>query len=310
MELRQLRIFEAVVSHRTVTDAAIALGMAPSSVSETIRALEKSLGVALFDRTARGMRLTGAGEHMVSWANLLLAQAEQARREVTGQLQVVRLGALETIAATEVPRVLGRLADRRPGARVDVRPSMSRDDLFADVIAGRLEAALVLDTGTAIGDLGFPAPPAPLAFLDVGTVPLVLVAVPGHPLAARPGLAPADLPGQRLLVNTPGCSFSMAADKAIGVGPERIYTGAVPVMRAWAEQGLGISLLPEFAVSDALTAGTLARLDFPAPELSLRLTWHSDREDLPGLRDVLYAASSLGAVLFLVAMRPPAAGCA
>jgi DNA-binding transcriptional LysR family regulator len=84
----------------------------------------------------------------------------------------------------------------------------------------------------------------------------------------------------------------MAADKAIGTGPERVYTGAVPVMRAWAEQGLGISLLPQFAVSDALTSGTLARLDFLAPDLSLRLTWHSDREGLPGLRDVLYAASA------------------
>lgn len=292
MELRQLRIFEAVVRHRTVTDAAIALGMAPSSVSGQIRALEKSLGVALFDRTAKGMRLTGAGEHLVSWAHRLLAQAEQARREVTGQRQAVRLGALETIAATEVPRVLDRLASRRPDIRVEVRPGMNRDDLLADVAAGRLDAALVLDAGTALGDLGFRPPPAPLAFLDVAAVPLILVAAPGHPLAERNGLAPADLSGQRFLVNTPNCSFSMAVDNVIGPGPERVYAGAVPVMRAWAEQGLGVSLLPQFAVSDALTSGTLARLDFPVPELSLRLTWHSDREDVPGLRDLLYAASA------------------
>jgi len=292
MDLRQLRIFEAVVRHRTVTDAAIALGMAPSSVSEQIRALEKSLGVALFERTSRGMRLTGAGEHLVSWAHRLLVQAEQARREVSGQRQVVRLGALETIAATEVPRVLDKLAGRRPDTRIEVRPGMSRDDLFTDVIAGRLDAALVLDTGTVLGNLGFPPPPAPLAFLDVGTVPLILVAAPGHPLAGRRGLAPDDLSGQRLLINAPACSFSMAVDRFIGAGPERVYTGAVPVMRAWAEQGLGISLLPQFAVSDALTSGTLTRLDFPAPELSLRLAWHGDREDLPGLRDVLYATSA------------------
>lgn len=292
MELRQLRVFEAVARHRTVTDAAVALGMAPSSVSEQVRSLEKSLDVALFDRTARGMRLTGAGERLVSWAHRLLAEAEQARREVTGQRQVIRLGALETIAATEVPRVLDRLAARRPGARVEVRPGMSRDDLFADVTAGRLDAALVLDTGAALGDLGFPAPPAPLDFLDIGTVPLLLVAAPGHPLAGRRGLAPADLSAQRILVNAPGCSFSLAADKVIGTGPERVYAGAVPVMRAWTEQGLGISLLPQFAVSDALTTGALARLDFTAPELALRLIWRSDREDLPGLRDVLYAASA------------------
>jgi DNA-binding transcriptional LysR family regulator len=292
VELRQLRTFEAVVRHRTVTDAAVALAMAPSSVSEQIRALEKSLGVALFERTPKGMRLTGAGERLLSWARRLLDQAEQARREVTGLRRALRLGALETIAATYVPRVLGRLAERRPDVRVEVRSSASRDDLLADVAAGRLEAALLLDTGDVLGDLGFPAPPEPLAFLDLDAVPLVLVAANGHRLLGRPRLTPADLAGERLLVNVPNCSFFMAADKVIGGSPERVRAGAVSVMRTWTEQGLGIALLPEFAVSTALESGTLDRLDFPTPDLILRLVWRDDREDLPGLRDVLYAASA------------------
>jgi DNA-binding transcriptional LysR family regulator len=292
MELRQLRTFEAVVRHRTVTNAAVALAMAPSSVSEQIRALETSLGVALFERTARGMSLTGPGERMLTWARRLLDQAGQARREVTGQRQELRLGALETIAASYVPRVLARIAQRRPDVRVDVRPSQSRDDLLADVGAGRLEAALLLDTGEALGDLGFPAPTAPLTFLDVDAVPLVLVAAPGHRLAGYPRLTPDDLSGERLLVNAPRCSFLMAAEKIIGSGPERVRAGGVPVMRAWAEQGLGIALLPEFAVSSALESGSLTRLGLPAPDLSLRLIWRGDREGLPGLRDVLYAASA------------------
>jgi DNA-binding transcriptional LysR family regulator len=62
-------------------------------------------------------------------------------------------------------------------------------------------------------------------------------------------------------------------------------------MRAWAEQGLGISLLPEFAVADGLESGTLTRLDLPVPALSLRLVWREDQEALPGMRDVLYAAA-------------------
>jgi DNA-binding transcriptional LysR family regulator len=292
MELRQLRTFEAVSRHRTVTEAANALAMAPSSVSEQIRTLEKSLGVTLFERTARGMRLTVAGERLLSWARRLLDQAEQARREVTGQHRELRLGALETIAATYVPRVLARLTERRPHVRVDVRPSLSRDDLLVDVTAGRLEAALLLDTGDILGDLGFRPPPEPLTFLDLDAVPLVLVAAPGHRLLGRSRLAPADLAGERLLVNAANCSFLMAADKIIGAGPERVHTGSVPVMRAWTEQGMGIALLPEFAVSSALASATLARLDFAVPDLSLRLVWRSDREELPGLRDVLYAASA------------------
>ncbi|GAA5132805.1 LysR family transcriptional regulator [Pseudonocardia adelaidensis] len=292
MELRQLRTFEAVVRHRTVTDAAVALEMAPSSVSEQIRTLEKSLDIALFERTPKGMRLTGAGERLLSWARRLLDQAEQARREVSALRQAVRLGALETIAGTYIPGVLGRLAERRPDICVEVRSSASRDDLLADVAAGRLEAALLLDTGDALGDLGFPAPAEPLAFLDLDAVPLVLVAANGHRLLGRPQLTPADLAGERLLVNVPNCSFSMAADKVIGGSPTRVHAGAVSVMRTWTEQGLGIALLPEFAVSTALESGTLHRLDFPTPDLSLRLVWRDDRADLPGLRDVLYAAGA------------------
>jgi DNA-binding transcriptional LysR family regulator len=292
MELRQLRTFEAVVRHRTVTDAAVALAMAPSSVSEQIRTLERSLGVALFVRRATGMSPTAAGERLVSWARRLLDQAEQARRDVQGQRCELRLGALETIAAVYVPRVMARLARRRPDVHVEVRPSPSRDDLLDDVAAGRLEAALLLDAGDVLGDLGFAPPPAPLTFLDVETVPLALIAAPGHRLQGRDRLAPGDLAGERLLVNVPNCSFWMAADQTIGPCPERVRAGGVPVMRAWAEQGLGIALLPEFAVTAALDAGTLTKLDLPAPDLSLRLVWRSDREALPGLRDVLYAASA------------------
>jgi DNA-binding transcriptional LysR family regulator len=248
VELRHLRVFDAVVRHRTITDAAVALELAPSTVSEQVRALEASLDAALFERTARGMRLTGAGERLLPWAGRLLEQAAQARREVAGEPAVLRIGALETIVATCVPAVLARLRERRPGLVVEVGTPAPRDALLADTTAGRLDAVLLLDTGAALGGLGFPVPAAPLTHLDLDPVPLAVVAAPDHPL------------------------------------------GAAAALRAWAEQGLGVSLLPEFAVAAALRAGTLTRLALRAPDLSLRLVWRADREDRPGLRDVLYAA--------------------
>lgn len=62
-------------------------------------------------------------------------------------------------------------------------------------------------------------------------------------------------------------------------------------MRAWAEQGLGLALLPDFAVQPSLSAGTLVRLALPVPALSLRLVWDASRQDLPDLRAMLYAAA-------------------
>ncbi|MBV2153774.1 LysR family transcriptional regulator [Kitasatospora sp. SUK 42] len=292
MELRQLRVFEAVVAHRTVTAAAVALGLAPSSVSEQIRTLERSLGTDLFDRAPRGMALTPAGERLLPWSRKLLDQADQARREVVSARARLRLGALETIAATHVPAVLARLAERRPDLDVSLHTDTARDGLLGGVAAGALEAALILDTAGPLGELGFYLPPAPLDHLDLRDVPLALVASPAHPLARATTLTREDLRGQRLLVNSPACSFWLAGERLLGHDVERIRTGGVAVTRACAEQGLGIALLPEFAVQDHLTAGTLIRLPLETPPLHLRLVWRAERETVPGLREVLHAASA------------------
>ncbi|MFH8380729.1 LysR family transcriptional regulator [Kitasatospora sp. NPDC018058] len=292
MELRQLRVFEAVVAHRTVTAAAVSLGLAPSSVSEQIRTLERSLGIELFDRAPRGMTLTPAGERLLPWSRKLLDQADQARREVVADRARLRLGALETIAATHVPAVLARLAERRPDLDVSLHTDTARDALLGGVAAGALEAALILDTAGPLGELGFYLPPAPLDYLDLKDVPLALVAAPAHPLARATTLTREDLSGQRLLVNAPACSFWLAGERLLGHDVERVRTGGVAVTRACAEQGLGIALLPDFAVRDPLTAGTLIRLPLDPPPLHLRLVWRADRETVPGLREVLYAAAA------------------
>ncbi|MFJ4186307.1 LysR family transcriptional regulator [Kitasatospora sp. NPDC089509] len=292
MELRQLRVFEAVVTHRTVTAAAVALGLAPSSVSEQLRTLELSLDVELFGRAPRGMTLTTAGERLLPWSRRLLDQAEQARREVVAGRARIRLGALDTIAATHVPAVLARLAERRPELDVALHTDTVRDGLLDRVAAGALEAALVLDTAGPLGDLGFALPPAPLDHLDLEPVPLALVAAPTHPLSAATTLGRADLRGQRLLVDAPGCCFRLAGERLLGTALERVRTGGVTVTRACAEQGLGIALLPDFAVQDALTSGTLVRLPLDPPPLRLRLVWRTGRATTPGLPEALHPTAA------------------
>ncbi|WP_225994591.1 LysR substrate-binding domain-containing protein [Streptomyces sp. SS1-1] len=113
----------------------------------------------------------------------------------------------------------------------------------------------------------------------------------------RPGgQTAADLEDERLLVNVPECPFWLAGQHLFGPGPRRVRAGGAPVMRAWAEHALGVTLLPRFAVASSLGAGslgagTLVELALPVPDLSLRLVWREDRETLPGLRDILYAAA-------------------
>ncbi|WP_406278186.1 LysR family transcriptional regulator [Embleya sp. NBC_00896] len=84
MELRHLGTFTVVAREGTLTGAAHALGMAQSSVADHVRCLERSLGLALFERDHTGMHLTEPGTRLLTWAHRLLDQAEQARRDVTG----------------------------------------------------------------------------------------------------------------------------------------------------------------------------------------------------------------------------------
>lgn len=290
MELGQLASFVAVIRTGTVTEAALRRGLAPSSLSAQIRALEKSLGVTVFDRTARGMRPNDAGRRLLPWAERLLDQAEQARHDVTEARPQVRFGALETLAAVQVPAILARLARRHPELVVDVRPLADRTRLLAGVRDGELDAGLLWDTGNAVGDLGFPSP-AGLDFLDVDSVALVVVAAADHPLAARKRLSLAEVAGHQLLVSPPGCSFRLVADTLFGTAGPRTELAGITVVRAWAGQGLGVALLPEFAITPETPA---RRLDLaaPLPRLALRLVWRGDREDRPDLRRLLYAASA------------------
>lgn len=275
MEFRQLRTFLAVAAEGTVTDAAISVDLAPSSVSEQVRALERSLGVALFDRTPEGMRLTEAGRRMTVWARRLLDHAEEARREVTGRPAVIRLGALETLAATLVPGIVRRLAARRPDLAVEVAP-LNRREILTGVDACSLDAGLLLDSGQAVGDLGFDAPPR-LAYLDVEDVPLAFVTAP-------------EAAQDRLLVTPPGCSFRIIADRVLGGDGERTELGSVTVIHGWVRRGLGTALLPEFAVAEDLDAGVLVRRPVETPDIALRLVWRTDREE--AVRDLLYAATA------------------
>jgi DNA-binding transcriptional LysR family regulator len=275
MDLRQLRGFVAVAGAGTVTGAANTLGLAPASVSEQIRRLEDGLGVSLFDRTPQGMRLTPHGTTLLARAPGLLDHADEVRRAVTGGRPRVRVGALEMLAATRLPAVVRRLSERRPDLDVDVR-SLNRRELLAEVAAGGLDAALLLDSGDSVGSLGFATPPD-MDFLDVGEAALMLVAAPGGD-------------HETLLVTSPGCSIRLAADRSFGPGVPRRELTSVATAREWSRQGFGKSLLPDFALEPDLASGALVRLHFDAPRLALRLVWLRSREE--SLRDVLYALSS------------------
>ena len=96
MLLRQIEIFQAVVEHRSFSEAAEASYISQSAVFQEIKALEKELGVKLLERRNRGFSLTAAGESFYRRSLLITAELQKLRREV---IRIDRKGVEEKVSA-------------------------------------------------------------------------------------------------------------------------------------------------------------------------------------------------------------------
>ena len=144
MEMESLTIFCAVASELSVTQAAARLGRAPSSVTTRIQQLEADIGAQLFVRTNKRMALTAAGERFLEYAQRLLALAEEARHVVTGGREggTLRVGSMESTAASRLPALLAAYHARFPATRLALSTGPSRP-LIEQVRTGLLDCAFV-----------------------------------------------------------------------------------------------------------------------------------------------------------------------
>src|SRR6185503_14415714 len=139
IDLSALEIFRAVAEHGGITKAAARLDRVQSNVTTRVKQLEDRLGTALFLRQKGRLRLSSEGRVLLEYADRLLHLASEAEaalrdRKPAGTL---RLGALESTAATRLPPILSRFHRAYPEVRV------------AQVVGRELEAAFVAEPFTA-----------------------------------------------------------------------------------------------------------------------------------------------------------------
>lgn len=186
MTFEQLSVFVAVADRQHVTRAAAALGLTPSAVSASVKALEGYYNVRLFDRVGRRIELTREGRTFLAEAKATLARVREAElvlSEMGGLARgAVDVQASQTIAAYWLPPRLLAFHDRYPG--VEVRLTVGNTRSVADaVVEGAAELGLVEG---AVDDPRLSM--RPLAEDD-----LVAVVRHGHPAARRPPGSAAEL---------------------------------------------------------------------------------------------------------------------
>lgn len=220
-ELRLVRYFVAVAQERNITRAAERLHLAQPSLSAAMKQLEDQLGVALLDRSARGLALTPAGELLLERGRELLEHAEAVVAEVRERggapAARLRLGLTPTARWGVGPDLLAACAAAAPAVMLYTSEETT-GALLRDVARGRLDLAVTFCASPA-------AIPGGVTLEPLREVPAVVHLPAGHALAARERLALADLAGETVLVAASSDSggFSdrvLSAFATAGVTPE------------------------------------------------------------------------------------------
>lgn len=247
MELRHLRYFVAVAEHLSFSHAAKHLHLAQQSLSQQIGALERSLGVRLFDRDTRGTRLTDAGQVFLPEARAVLARADAAlavvQRAGRGEIGRLNLAFLASTANYMLPPVVRALRERFPSLELTTHTGQI-DELVAGLRDGRFDAA-------------FTRPPlvADLATRTLATEPVCAVLPVGHHLATRAELHLADLADEDWVL-TPRESWPPWHEKydrdftAAGFTPRVVQrTSGVSNLLGLVAAGVGVTRLARSASS-------------------------------------------------------------
>ena len=288
LELRHLRALLAVVEHGGYTRAARALGLAQSTVSESVLALERILGTPVLDRAKRPAVLTPAGKALLPFARRIVVMEREALGAVARAAETVRasvtLGANESISSYLLPEPLAEIRRRWPNVRVRVLTGESAK--IREWLRGR-----EVDLGLVLG-----LPPAehePEIILR--HTRLVLFVNSGHPLAGRT-VGTGRLAEEEFYLSDAAGSYHQLLRRHFEADDfTRLRTHAVgsveAVKRYVTGGGQGVGVLPEFAVDEEITAGAVA-LVVPRPALPpIVLTALLRRGEAPSpvVEDLLYS---------------------
>jgi DNA-binding transcriptional LysR family regulator len=185
LELRHLRVFMVVVETGAHTRAARELGLSQSTVSETLAALDRTLGTPVFHKGRKGLVLTPTGEALLPYARRILALTSEAMTELASVSTQVNtklvVAAVESLSAYVLPAHLAALRARWPKARLEVVTATCHE-IRASVAAGKCDLGLLLEADRGLADDSV-----------VAEGRFVVVGVPTHAFAKKTA-SPQQLP--------------------------------------------------------------------------------------------------------------------
>lgn len=265
LDPKALRYFVTVARVGSIRRAAEHLDLAPSIVSRAVSDVEGQLGLQLFERTARGVVLTEAGQLVLDHARriiddrvLLSEQLDQLRGIQQGR---VRITCGEGFVPDFVENGLRTFTGIYPTVRFALH--LGSTDVVLDEVS---------NSETDVGIVYNPVIDTRIKSVAISRQPLCLVARPDHPLLRTRPLSLTQCIGEPCALLVPGHGVRqlvgrVAADAGLALAPV-LETPSIDVLRRFVMAGLGVTYLPRFAVTAELASGVVGTAELADPYLT------------------------------------------
>ena len=255
----RLQSFLAIVDSGSARGAATRLHVTESAVSASLAALHHDVGVSLFERHGRGLRLTDAGSIFAGYARQILGLMDEsvaaARTGVAAETGRVRIGAVTTAGEYLVPGLLAGFRTTYPDMDVTLEVGV-RDDVLSRLADHHLDVVVA----------GRPPPGGEIRTRATRSNSLVVVAAPGYDVA---------LGEATWLLREPGSgtrATALALLESLGIDPPTLSLGSHGAVIASVVLGLGVTLVSTDAVARQVEEGALVHRT--APGTPLARPWH------------------------------------
>jgi LysR family hydrogen peroxide-inducible transcriptional activator len=257
VNLRDLDYAVALADLGHFGEAAQRCNVSQPTLSMQVRKLEEELGVALFERGAKGAVPTRAGVAVVAQARAVLAEVAKLRElaQATSEplARSLRLGVIPTSAPYLLPHLLPALKSRWPRLRLQLKEA--KTVLLLEQLQRSELDALILSP---------PFDERGLSTMEIGEEPFMIGLPPEHPLAAQDELRPEQLAGEIVLMLEEGhCLLgqSRALAEALDLRPhDEVQASSVESLRQMVSIGLGCAIIPAFAGRGPFAAGAAIAL--------------------------------------------------
>lgn len=258
LNLHHLRVFHVVARHLSFSRAAEELFISQPAVSMHVKQLESAVGMPLFEKQGRRVRLTDAGHRLYAYGQrifVLLQETVQAMEAMRGGNQGrLRVAADTTAGVYVVPEFLGMFRRASPQVTIFLEV-INRSVAVKRLLEGEVDLAIV---GRVPGDES-------LEIIKFLVNELVIIAWPDHPLVGVSRLPVSELARETFLLREPGSGTRATAESVFSEAGVEISTGmelgSNSAIKEAVANGLGIAVISRRAIDLELQAGRLAVLD-------------------------------------------------